>query len=113
MRFVLLLLVGAMLVGGCATTTSGTDEAGIPPSQVTVAVSERQVEDCSFVTEVMVEPPFALLTQSYPETAFMMRDDVRRQLRRETAKAGGDTVVPTQLESGTVQAKTYTCGSRG
>jgi hypothetical protein len=113
MRFVLFLFIGAMFVGGCTTMSPGTDEAGMSPSRVTVAVSESQVEDCTFLTELTVEPPFALLTQSYPETAFMMREDVRRELRRETAQSGGDTVVPTQLENGEVQAKTYACAPQG
>jgi len=107
-RFLFVVLLAA-LTAGCTTVSSSTDGKR-SPDQVTIAETAGQVDDCAFVTQVTFDPPFTLLTQSYPETAFMTRDDVRKQLRREAAYAGGDTVIATGVEGGKVQGKTYECG---
>jgi hypothetical protein len=104
-----LVVLLAALVAGCMTASTSTNDRR-SPEQVTIADKEAAVDDCAFVTTVAFDPPFTLLRQSYPEMAFMTRDDVRRQLRREAAYAGGDTVLATGVEAGRVQGKTYDCG---
>ena len=110
MRPLWLGVLCAVLATGCGTVSSSTDGASAPsPARVTIAESEEQVAACTFVREVAVDPPLTLLTTSYPEMAFMTRDDVRKRLRREAAYAGGDTVLATEVEGGMMYGKAYEC----
>lgn len=107
----IIVLAALAVIAGCASpaSTSGPDRPR--PSQVTLVDSEDDVAECKYLRDITVEPPLALLNRSYPELAFMAREDLRKDLRRETAEEGGDAVLPTELEDGTMHGKAYDCPS--
>lgn len=105
-RSLAFLLVAALGIG-CASMSGGAQP---DPAAVVVTDDADRVADCTLRSTVAVDPPFILLTKSYPETVVMGREDMRAQLRREAAAAGGDTVLTTGIEDGKMHGTAYRCG---
>lgn len=107
----------AVMIGmGCASAPADRNnksEYKREGEDIVIAEGEDRVSDCSFLTEVKVEPPYAMLSKAYPEMDFATRYEMRLQLRRKTSRAGGDTVLPTALENGELHGKTYDCPDEG
>jgi hypothetical protein len=108
-RFLALAALG--IVVGCASQspTSVQTSDRSQAKRATLVSSEAEVANCTFVSDVTVEPPMALLNQSYPELAFMAREDLRKDLRRQAGDEGGDAVLPMGLENGKMHGKAYDC----
>jgi len=112
-RFLFLLAIVLSCVGCQSTSGPAETPAAAAPAGADVAIvtAADAVTSCSFVTTVAVDPPFPLLTRSYPEMSFMARDDLQRLLKREAAREGADTVRPLGMEDGKMQGDTYSCDS--
>lgn len=104
--FLLVLVLGS----GCASLAGGPGGDRPDPAAVVVTDDADRVADCTARATVAVDPPFILLTRSYPETVVMGREDMRAQLRREAAAAGGNAVLTTGIEDGKMHGTAYRCG---
>lgn len=102
-----------VLIGtGCASTSPDRKAAPNPTpalENITIAEDADRVSKCSFLTEVRVEPPYRMLSRAYPEMNFVTQDEMRTRLRREARRAGGDTVLVSELAGGQLHGKTYDC----
>ncbi len=111
MRTVLCAVV-VVVATGCASAPTDRKSTSRPDREaeaVAIAEEEDRVSECSFLAEVQVDSPYAMLSKAYPEVNFATRYEMRIQLRRETRQAGGNTVLPTELEGGQLHGKAYDC----
>lgn len=106
-----------MLIGiGCASSasnTGGSSASSRTPEGIVIAQEEALVSDCTFLTDIQVDPPYAMLSKAYPEMSFATRYEMRLDLRRQTERVGADTVLPTEVDDGQLHGKAYDCRKGG
>ena len=103
MRFFALLTAAFCLLGCQALQPQGeaAQERERHAENVVVTTSADAVSDCRKVGEVSVAAPFPFLNQAFPDLTSVGKQESRKDLRRATRQAGGDTVLQTGPRGGT------------
>lgn len=107
-----LFLFATLFLFGCHSLQQQNEAARERETRrnaIVVTDNPERVSNCQMLTEVTVAPPFPLLNQAFSGLPSVGNEEVKKNLRRETLREGGDTVLRTGVDDGKVRGKAYDC----